>query len=657
MLVFAEEPRVRSMSVRSRLVALTTLAALVALTGCTAPVALGDDDGNEAGAAPMDKDDDGVRRDGGAAAPSDGGARARDGGAGPASDDDGGNGAASDGGGAGSDGGAGGDGGAFVDPGMADDDPHATGTAEDHTADLDLTTTWALLANNDDDDGDGARDGRDDVVNGAADRADLLHAIVRRVHDPRDGARAVLTVAPAHARGLVRVFITDGDGDADVDDDATLLLQTDDASADVSMERLAQGDVHVLVEAWTGRTPSWDGAFELVLTLTAPGAPDSVDRIALRVAPVVFSDNTRAPKAVYVMDIPGGGDANPALVAALQASGVPVRRVDAASFSHDRWLQDNMELGTQSIPIAGAPRVQDTALELVREGGLDAFVADAYLGAGRAFFRPGGEPSSHNYGGNLEIAPPHDGFPQGRLLVGGGAAGTLTGTPNEGHMTAPQRAWLDAQRAQGPALELSSEWLFVGHIDEIFQFIPNRSPSATKGFAVAIASPRVARVALLQVSSSRPLFAGRAGDGQVYERTAGAVLQDEDLMAFNEAAQARIDGVRVTLQAALDLDDADFRELPVLYEPVDGDGLAAAYNPGVQNLVTLGDTLVIPDPEGPGEAADDDVWQTATRDALADLDLELVFVDVFFSYHVLLGEAHCGTNVERAAPAAAWWAP
>ncbi len=103
-------------------------------------------------------------------------------------------------------------------------------------------------------------------------------------------------------------------------------------------------------------------------------------------------------------------------------------------------------------------------------------------------------------------------------------------------------------------------------------------------------------------------------------------------------------------------------ELPVLFENV-GSNYAAALNPGVTNLVSLplanGTThLVVPDPEGPDQPTD--VWAAATKSALEALGtasnpVQVTFVDVFYSYHDLLGEIHCGTNNVRTPPAGNWW--
>jgi protein-arginine deiminase len=147
---------------------------------------------------------------------------------------------------------------------------------------------------------------------------------------------------------------------------------------------------------------------------------------------------------------------------------------------------------------------------------------------------------------------------------------------------------------------------------------------------------------------SSVMFSGRS---QSY--TVDQVLDAEQFNALNELAQARIDAMQQRLIDTLGLSVDDFRPVPVLYNEVDS-GLVASFNPGINNLVTVGDRLFVPDPEGP-VVDGQDVWQQATLASLADTDLDVIFVDVFQSYHELLGEAHCGTNLERAPYARAWW--
>ena len=68
--------------------------------------------------------------------------------------------------------------------------------------------------------------------------------------------------------------------------------------------------------------------------------------------------------------------------------------------------------------------------------------------------------------------------------------------------------------------------------------------------------------------------------------------------------------------------------------------MAVALNPGIQNLVTAKNTLLVPDPEGPLEDGLDH-WQEATRRSLESTGLKLI-CGRLLGYHVQYGEAHWG---------------
>ena len=63
-------------------------------------------------------------------------------------------------------------------------------------------------------------------------------------------------------------------------------------------------------------------------------------------------------------------------------------------------------------------------------------------------------------------------------------------------------------------------------------------------------------------------------------------------------------------------------------------------------MLVLGQHLGIPKPFGPiinGRCC----LEEKVRALLEPLGLHCTFIDDFFSYHKLLGDVHCGTNVRR----------
>jgi hypothetical protein len=181
------------------------------------------------------------------------------------------------------------------------------------------------------------------------------------------------------------------------------------------------------------------------------------------------------------------------------------------------------------------------------------------------------------------------------------------------------RGYLNALDVQGPYVEISTEWLAVGHVDEITAVVP--APANPRGWAILIASPDLARANLQTVvNNGGPNLTVFAGRGASWQTTVAGILGNASLMTYNDEVQSRIDGVRTVLQNQLGLAASEIIDVPVLFE--DAGGAALAYNPGVVNLVVITSTngttyMVIPDPEGPDQPTD--VWQAATTSAIQPL--------------------------------------
>jgi protein-arginine deiminase len=546
---------------------------------------------------------------------------------------------------------------AFADLAVDADRDGDVDAADDADEDVWTDARGAVfLANWDDDDRDGYRDSTDAMVNGPSDVDDLAPVIIRAVHDLPPSARVTLHIEPEVARSKVRVYERSS---------MDLLIDLSDAEAELTAAKLRSTDVELVLEGANGRDAGWDGRVSLKLTVDIDGEVFE-DAVALRVAPTLFPDNTRPAERLYVMqvDSPGAGrnlEFYDALASNLDED-IELYTLDDWDWYADRWVQDNMQAGYQSVPGEDGQRVVPTylATERFQGHGLQSFVPDRLLERDFGFAYTGGEPTSLNYGGNLEVAPPHTAhgqdFPFGRIFVGGGDQGSILGQAGDGFMTAPQLDFLEAQEVQSPVMQFSTEWLSVAHIDEIFIFVPdNNRPE--RPWRVVFASPALARQKLLQVEGlgggDEVVFPGRE-----LETTVGSILEDADLLAYNEGVQNRIDQIRDQLTAEMQLDEDDILEVPVLYHPeyYGGVDYGAAYSPGMQNLVVAGSTLFIPDPEGP-EHQGKDIWQEAASVNLAVTGLEIEYVDVFNSYHLLGGEAHCGTNVQRSPFETEWWTP
>ena len=505
--------------------------------------------------------------------------------------------------------------------------------------------------NQDDDDADGVRDWQDEEVNGEADLLDMAPIVVRRIPGLTEQQSVVLEMDFESTSATPRLFLQQAEGSFEV------LLHRGSRRALLPAAMLKAGDVQLFLEISLGRARGFDGNLSLVLEIEENGEVVAQDQVALRGSPVLLSHHLQPAERLFVANITSDSDNNQAFVGALK-TGLP-DYVDLyyVGGAWDRWIQDIMQTAYVQRPSLDGVKTDVVHMNLRRGGELESFLPDDYLGPDTGYVFPAGQDIRYSLlsaGGNLEVIPPHthDGqnYPFGRIVIGG----SMDPDQPKRQMARKQIEFLEAQEVQGPIVEVPSDWLSVGHIDEIFLVVPKLNAGlGGRPWAIVIASPSLAVATLQEAQGSghgnAAVFEGRPG----HETTIDDLLSDSFLMDRNDYYQGVIDTVRETLKSEIGLTDADFHEVPVLYEGRSSRTVALV--PAVQNLV-VGDTvLFVPDPEGP-DVDGVDIWQQATREALGGLGLDLQFVDVFYSYHAMHGEAHCGANVERkGVTETPWW--
>ena len=505
--------------------------------------------------------------------------------------------------------------------------------------------------NTDDDDGDGVRDGWDDRANGDADLLDMAPAVARQIPGLHRKHSVVVKMTYVSESTRPQLFYERTGGGIE------LLIGVGDRQGELPLDQLVAGDVRLYLDSRVGRDKGFDGQLSLTLTVKDGGTAVSEDSVALRGSPTLFSHHLQLAGRVFVLEDPFGGYySNTRLVNALTShlpSSADLYKLAASRYGWDRWVQDSMQTGYVQRPGIGGVETAAVHTQLYRGRGLERFLPSDYLGAEAGYVFPGGRPrfNSFNYGGNVEVIPPHthndNTYPFGRIVIGGYS------NAGAGGMDQQQKDFFNSQEVQGPALVVDTSWLIVAHVDEIFTVLPNRNAGPDeRSWVIVIGSPDLA-VDLLQEAVDdgyqyAPIFEERGWD----ETTPREMLADEDLLDINEYAQGKIDTVRERLIEKVGLEDADFREVPALfYEEF---GLLAALIPSIQNLLVVDDVLFVPDPEGP-TVEGVDVWRKATLDAADGLGLTTHFVDVYYSYHVLAGAIHCGTNVENGGSVTPWW--
>ncbi|KAF6110504.1 peptidyl arginine deiminase 1 [Phyllostomus discolor] len=209
--------------------------------------------------------------------------------------------------------------------------------------------------------------------------------------------------------------------------------------------------------------------------------------------------------------------------------------------------------------------------------------------------------------------------------------------------------FLKAQQVQAP-VELYSDWLSVGHVDEFLSFVPT---SDQKGFRLLLASPSVC-LKLFQEKREEGHGEAAQFDGVQHQvkTSINEMLADGRLQRDSLHVQKCIDWNREVLKRELGLTERDIVDIPQLFY-LQGP-YAEAFFPNMVNMVVLGKHLGIPKPFGPiihGRCC----LEEKVRALLEPLGLRCTFIDDFLSYHKLLGEVHCGTNVRRQPFSFKWW--
>lgn len=449
-----------------------------------------------------------------------------------------------------------------------------------------------------------------------------------------------------------------------VDGGLELLLGVDPADPDaqprtVSSSLGAEG-VRCFLEAHEYPGPFFEGLLELELQLRETGRTIGNDRALIRVAPWIMTPNTLPVEEVYACDTSATDVPNEEFLTALQEIcadlDVPLRIVSVDEHQGDRWIQDELEFGFSESPTHVLPVVCDSP----RDRELDHW-SRLQVGPDLGHFRlAGSTPNSLDSFGNLEVSPRvtvrgRD-YPFGRIVFGGREYGDYGEATRQ--MMPELRRFLHAQKVQAP-IEIYTDWLTVGHIDEIVSFVPAETK---QGFQVLLASPRKAQGVLDRLIADGHgdvlMFEGlRRGDPET--GTAAEVGVQElrsDLLFWeaNDTVQAIMDLNREMLMMELDIGESDVIELPVLFWPPTPEyPRTAAFFPDMVNHLVIGNVSVVPRPYGP-RIGGEDAFEQAFRAALPERDVR--FVDDWYAYHEQLGEVHCGTNARRRPPADLhWW--
>ena len=405
---------------------------------------------------------------------------------------------------------------------------------------------------------------------------------------------------------------------------------------------------------------------ELMVFRPETGMIYEQDRVVFRAAPWVMTPNHLPAAKVYACKMvnPSGQVTNQAFLTdlgnALNEAEVPLEIVPPKHnnpLGHgygDRWIQDEIEFGYSMGPNGYIPVVFDSP----RDQQLNGFPEAALLGPDFGHFQIGGStPNSLDSFGNLEVSPPVTvsgrSYPLGRIIFGGRKYGEYGEQSRQ--MMPEVRRFLYAQKVQSP-VEIYTDWLVVGHVDEIVCFVPANNAI---GFQMLLTSPNRCRALLEGLEADGHgqvvMFQGlKRSDGfdSSAEISVEKLLVDAKFWKANSVYQGHMDLNRKILQQALGIDDKDIIEIPAVFWPRVPERTFAFF-PDMVNHLVLGKWSLVPKPHGPVVAGVDQ-FEKAFQDALPGR--RTLFIEDWYSYHEMLGEVHCGTNTLRYPPEGMpWW--
>ena len=394
----------------------------------------------------------------------------------------------------------------------------------------------------------------------------------------------------------------------------------------------------------------FEGLITVELLLINDQSVIASDSVVFRVAPWIMTPNTLKPKMVFACRIISGENDNERFLSdlsnALSEINVPITIIEPQDHLGDRWIQDEIEFGYVKSPTHTLPVVLDSP----RDRGLDDFPEKRLLGEDFGHFQIGGStPNSLDSFGNLEVSPPTTvngrRYPFGRIVFGGRKYGDYSDGSRQ--MMPQIRKFLYSQKIQSP-FEIYTDWLSVGHVDEIICFVPAQNE---KGFELLIASPDRCKAILQRLEHEgygnvvmfKGMKRGEPNSPISAEITVHQLLNDVDFWADNEKYQQHLDFNQEILMKELEVDDRHIIRIPALFHPA-GKARTAAYFPDMINHLVLGNASLVPKPHGPVIESECQ-FERAFKEAVPNR--RVIFIEDWYSYHEMLGEVHCGTNTLR----------
>ena len=392
------------------------------------------------------------------------------------------------------------------------------------------------------------------------------------------------------------------------------------------------------VEAKQFADRNWNGTVNLKATAENNGQQIAATTIQMGVSPWIMPANTAPVTEVQVSD---RGSANSEFISQLKQAVEPTGAQVKIIQGDNAWMQDNQKNGYVQVPQKSEVGQVNVAIKTNRESEKNQSTKSTQERDLRVFKI--GKPRSldpvnqwsDGYG-NLQVTPPIPGHPMGRAYYGN--SGNAGFNPEV-------LDFIQAQRIQGPAVDIDTSWLLTRQVDEIINFIPSQIPGK---YIMAIASPE-AGVKLLEELAKKGYGDVTINRGLSTETTVSAALKNPALIQHNLNLQKqKLNPILEKLKREFSLADDQIVQVPAMF------GYSGyAWWPNMVNSVPVNGKLLVSNPRG---ALIDglDYTQERLRQLLLPAGVTVSFLDDRY-YQELKGNVQSATNTVRKPEPRPFW--
>lgn len=392
------------------------------------------------------------------------------------------------------------------------------------------------------------------------------------------------------------------------------------------------------VEAKQFADRNWNGTVNLKATAQNNGQEIASTTIQMGVSPWMIAPNTAPVTEVHVSD---RGSANSEFISQLKQAVEPTGAQVKIIQGDRTWMQDTQKNGYVQLPEKSEIRQFNVAIKSNSEPEKNQPIKSTQNRDLKVFKI--GNPRSldpvsqwaDGYG-NLQVTPPIPGHPMGRVYYGN--SGNASFNPEV-------LDFIQAQRIQGPPVDIDTSWLLTRQVDEIINFIPTQTPGK---YVMAIASPE-AGVKLLEELAGRGYGNVRINRGLSNEITVSATLKNQALVKHNLNLQKqKLNPIIEKLKREFLLTDDQIIQVPAMF------GYSGyAWWPNMVNSVPVNGSLLVSNPRG-ALIDGKDYTQERLRQLLLPFGVNISFLEDRY-YQELRGNVQSATNTVRKGEERPFW--